>query len=237
MAKHKLLFIDDDNNVLLINRQFFLDAGYAVATATSAKKGISLLDKHSFSCIILDIMMPELDGLDSCKIIREKSDVPLIFVSGKISEEDRIQGLLLGADDYVTKPYSLRELAARIDANIRRYQSINQKVKDSSVLNFPPLSLDLINHKAFYNNEEEIPLSNHEFVLLQLLATKPEEAFSFEEIGYKVWGSYLDSDRRSIMVNISRLRKKLDNYEGLQDIIQSVWSKGYKLSQNQNRKR
>lgn len=237
MAKHKLLFIDDDNNVLLINRQFFLDAGYAVATATSAKKGISLLDKHSFSCIILDIMMPELDGLDSCKIIREKSDVPLIFVSGKISEEDRIQGLLLGADDYVTKPYSLRELAARIDANIRRYQSINQKVKDSSVLNFPPLSLDLINHKAFYNNEEEIPLSNHEFVLLQLLATKPEEAFSFEEIGYKVWGSYLDSDRRSIMVNISRLRKKLDNYEGLQDIIQSVWSKGYKLSQNQSRKR
>lgn len=237
MAKHKLLFIDDDNNVLLINKQFFLDAGYAVATATSAKKGISLLDKHSFSCIILDIMMPELDGLDSCKIIREKSDVPLIFVSGKISEEDRIQGLLLGADDYVTKPYSLRELAARIEANIRRYQSINQKVKDSSVLNFPPLSLDLINHKAFYNNEEEIPLSNHEFVLLQLLATKPEEAFSFEEIGYKVWGSYLDSDRRSIMVNISRLRKKLDNYEGLQDIIQSVWSKGYKLSQNQSRKR
>lgn len=237
MAKHKLLFIDDDNNVLLTNKQYFLDAGYAVATTTSAKKGISLLDKHRFSCIILDIMMPELDGLDSCKIIRQKSDVPLIFVSGKVSEEDRIQGLLLGADDYVTKPYSLRELAARIEVNIRRHQSINQKVKDSSILDFPPLSLDLINHKAFYNNEEEIPLSNCEFVLLQLLATKPEEAFTFEEIGHKVWGSYLDSDRRSIMVNISRLRKKLDNYEGLQNIIQNVWSKGYKLSQNPNRKR
>lgn len=230
MAKHKLLFIDDDNNVLLTNKQYFLDAGYAVATTTSAKKGIALLDKHNFSCIILDIMMPELDGLDSCKLIRKKSDVPIIFVSGKASEEDRIEGLLLGADDYITKPYSLRELDARIKVNIRRHQSVNKKVKDSSVLDFPPLSINLIDHKAFYNNDEEIPLSNREFVLLQLLATKPGEAFTFEEIGKKVWGAYLESDRRSIMVNVSRLRKKLDYYEGLQDIIQSVWSKGYKFS-------
>lgn len=231
VAKHKLLFIDDDNNVLLMNKEFFLDAGYAVATTTSAKKGIALLDKHSFSCIILDVMMPGLDGLDCCKLIRKKSDVPIIFVSGKASEEDRIEGLLLGADDYITKPYSLRELAARIEVNIRRHQSVNKKVKASSILEFPPLSIDLIEHKAFYNNEEEIPLSNREFVLLHLLATKPGEAFTFEEIGNKVWGAYLETDRRSIMVSVSRLRKKLDYYEGLQDIIQSVWSKGYRLSQ------
>lgn len=237
MPKQKLLFIDDDNGVLLTNKQYFLDAGYAVATTTSAKKGISLLDKHNFSCIILDVIMPDLDGLDSCKIIRKKSDVPIIFVSAKASEEDRIQGLLLGADDYITKPYSLRELAVRIEVNIRRHESVNKKVKDSSILEFPPLSLDLINHKAFYNNEEEIPLSNQEFILLQLLASKPEEVFTFEEIGNKVWGAYLESDRRSILVNVSRLRKKLDDYEGLQDIIQSVWSKGYKLSQKHNRKR
>lgn len=230
MAKHKLLFIDDDNEVLLMNKKFFLDSGYAVATTTSARKGLALLDKHNFSCIILDVLMPELDGLDSCKLIREKSDVPIIFLSGKIEENDRIEGLLLGADDYITKPYSLRELAARIEVNIRRHQSVYQKVKDSSILQFPPLYIHLIDHKVYYNNKEEIPLSNQEFALLHLLAAKPETTFTFEEIGKKVWGSYLESDRRSIMVNISRLRKKLDEYEGLQDIIQSVWSKGYKFS-------
>lgn len=234
MAKHKLLFIDDDNEVLQMNKQFFLNAGYAVATTTSAQKGIALLDKHNFSCVILDVMMPSLNGLDSCKLIREKSDVPIIFLSGKVSEEDRIEGLLLGADDYITKPYSLRELAARIEVNIRRHQSVNKKVQDSSILELPPLSIHLIDHKAFYNNDEEIPLSNREFILLQLLASKPGETFTFEEIGNKVWGSYLETDRRSIMVNVSRLRKKLDYYEGLQDIIQSVWSKGYKLSPKSN---
>lgn len=237
MAKHKLLFIDDDNKVLFLNKQYFLDAGYAVATTTSAKKGIALLSKHNFSCIILDVMMPELNGLDSCKIIREKSDVPIILLSGKTSEDDRIEGLLLGADDYITKPYSLRELAARIEVNIRRHQSVNKKVKDSSVLEFPPLSIDLIDHKAFYNNKEEIPLTNREFALLQLLSTKPGEAFTFEEIGSKVWGSYLETDRRSIMVNVSRLRKKLDDYEELGNIIQNVRAKGYKLCPKSDSKR
>lgn len=230
MSKHKLLFIDDDKEVLNLNKQFFLNAGYAVATTSSAKSGIALLDKHDFSCVILDVMMPELDGLDTCKLIREKSDIPIIFLSGKVSEEERISGLLTGADDYITKPYSLRELSARIEVNIRRHQSIHKKVKDSSILEFPPLSINLIEHKALYNNTEEISLSNREFVLLQLLASKPNQVFTFEEIGTKVWGSYLESDRRSIMVNVSRMRKKLDQYEGLENIIESVWSKGYKLS-------
>ena len=107
-------------------------------------------------------------------------------------------------------------------------QSVKEKVKDSSILSFPPLSINLIEHKAYWN-EEEIPLSNREFDLLHLLSTKPGEAFSFQEIGKKAWGSFLESDRRAIMVNISRLRKKLDLYEGLEDIIESVWSKGYRL--------
>ena len=231
--KHRLLLIDDDKDVLIMNKKFLLKAGYNVVAVITAKDGIAFLKKHDFSCIVLDVMMPEMDGFSACKRIRELTDIPIIFLSGKATEEDKIEGLLTGADDYITKPYSLRELSARIEVNIRRYQSVKKKVKDSSILSFPPLSINLIEHKAYWN-EEEIPLSNREFDLLHLLATKPNEPFSFQEIGMKVWGSFLESDRRSIMVNISRLRKKLDLYEGLENIIESVWSKGYKLSPKSN---
>ncbi|MBQ3600666.1 MAG: response regulator transcription factor [Lachnospiraceae bacterium] len=226
--KHRLLLIDDDKDILIMNKKFLLKEGYNVVAVVTAKDGIAFLKKYDFSCVILDVMMPDTDGFATCKRIRELTDIPIIFLSGKASEEDKIQGLLTGADDYITKPYSLRELSARIEVNIRRYQSVKEKVKDSSILSFPPLSINLIEHKAYWN-EEEIPLSNREFDLLHLLSTKPGEAFSFQEIGNKVWGSFLESDRRAIMVNISRLRKKLDLYEGLEDIIESVWSKGYRL--------
>lgn len=224
--KEKLLLVDDDVEVLELNKHYFSDAGYAVATAHNAKEALSYIKKNTFSCIVLDVMMPEMDGLTLCQKIRNQSDVPIIFLSGKASENDRIGGLLLGADDYMTKPYSLRELEARIKVNIRRHNATKQTAQNSSVLSFPPLSIDLVAHKVSWA-DKEIPLSNKEFDLLHFLASNAGQVCTFEDIGTAVWGSYLESDRRSIMVNVSRLRKKLENYTGETNHIESVWSQGY----------
>lgn len=190
------------------------------------------MKKNTFSCIILDVMMPEINGFSACKKFRTISNAPIIFLSGRADEEDRIKGLTIGADDYITKPYSLRELAIRIEIHIRRYEANNQTKQELSVWEFPPLTIDIIKRKVYWN-DEPISLSNKEFDILKTLAEKPGETFRFDEIGNAVWGDYLESDRRSIMVNMSRLRKKLQNYEGLENIIESVWSQGYRFTGKQ----
>lgn len=227
--KHKLLLVDDDKEVLAINKTYFEEEGYLVTTAASAKEAMTHMKKNAFSCIVLDVMMPNVDGLTFCKTIRNYSDIPIIFLSGKVEEEDRINGLLLGADDYLTKPYSLRELSVRIGLHIQRHEASLKASNSSSLLEFPPMVIDVLSHKVFWN-EEEIPLSNKEFELLYFLAGKAGEPCTFEEIGEAVWGSYIDSDRRSIMVIVSRLRKKLENYTRLEHIVESVWSKGYRFT-------
>lgn len=227
----KILLIDDDAEVLEINKKFLLKEGYQVAVSTSAVKAIPILKKYPCDCIILDVMMPELNGYDACAEIRNFSDTPIIFLTGKSAEEDRINGLMLGADDYIVKPYSLKELSLRIQALMRRRQfsqSNAHALQPATRLSFPPLLIDTLEHKVYCNNEE-IPLSNREFSLLQLLASNPEQAITFEEIGIKIWGTYTETDRRSIMVNTSRLRKKLEAYPELDGIIETVWSEGYRF--------
>lgn len=228
---YKILLIDDDAEVLDINKKFLMKEGYQVAASTSAIKAISVLKKQPCDCIILDVMMPEISGFDACAKIREFTDTPIIFLTGKSAEDDRINGLMLGADDYIVKPYSLKELSLRINALMRRRQAVSSAAKEetpSTILSFPPLRIDTVAHKVFCN-EEEISLSNREFSLLHLLASHPEKTITFEDIGTQIWGSYSETDRRSIMVNTSRLRKKLEDYPELDGMIETVWSEGYKF--------
>lgn len=228
---YKILLIDDDAEVLDINKKFLMKEGYQVAVSTSALKAVSVLKKQPCDCIVLDVMMPEMDGFDACTKFREFTDTPIIFLTGKSSEDDRINGLMLGADDYIVKPYSLKELSLRINALMRRRQAVSNAAKaitPSTTLSFPPLQIDTVAHSVFCNGEE-IALSNREFSLLHLLVSKPEQTVTFEEIGTKIWGTYAEADRRSIMVNTSRLRKKLEAYPELDGMIETVWSEGYKF--------
>lgn len=222
---HTVLLIDDDVEVLELNAKFLKNKGYQVVLAPNAVAGRKAIEKKQIDCIVLDVMMPKIDGFTACKEFRKLVDVPIIFLTGRTSEEDKVKGLLLGADDYIVKPYSLNELAVRILVNIRRYKALNQS---ATKVSYPPLSIDLTLHKAYFE-EEEIPLSNREFELLFFLVNHKNQAVTFQEIGEKLWGSYSEVDRRSIMVNASRLRKKLDGYPGLSNMIETVWSKGYKF--------
>lgn len=222
-----LLLIDDDKEVLTINSKYFKQLNYEIKAVTNARNALTLLKNYSPDCIVMDVMMPGMDGFQACTKIKEICSAPIIFLTGKDTEDDKIQGLLLGADDYMVKPYSLRELEVRIQVLIRRYQNVPATDK-SNILAYPPLRLDLNKHKAYYN-EDEISLSNKEYDLLYLLAASPNRVFTFEEIGNAIWNTYLESDRKTIMVTASRLRKKLDAYPGLSRFIETVWSQGYQF--------
>lgn len=222
----RLLLVDDDIEVLNINMKYFHQLNYEVKIAKDAEAAINIIETFRPECIVMDVMMPGIDGFTACKKIRSKYDIPIIFLTGKNDEDDKINGLLIGGDDYMVKPYSLRELDARIKVQIRKHQRVQNS--NSNIIEFPPLSIDLVKHKAFYQLEE-IPLSNKEFDFLCLLASYPNQIFTFEDIGNKLSGGYIEADRKTIMVTASRLRKKLDYYPGISDFVQTVWSKGYQF--------
>lgn len=219
-----LLFIDDDPEISAINKKYFTKQGHTVKIGSNGVECLQLLKKYTPDCILLDIMMPEMDGFTTCEEIKSISSAPIIFLSGRTSEEDKIKGLMLGADDYVVKPYSFKELSARIQVQLRR----NRNIVNTTILAYPPLTLDVIAHKAFHN-DAEIYLSKREYELLYHLVSHPNQTITFEEIGKVMWEHYSETDRRTIMVTASRLRKKFEDYPGLTNIIETVWSKGYKF--------
>ena len=224
---HSLLLVDDDREMLDITAASLRDAGYKTLTAENSHAAVRVLEKESVACIILDVMMPGTDGFALCAKIREQSTVPIIFLTGRVSEDDKVKGLLLGADDYMEKPFSFRELEARVQTAIRHSAAV---VPDT--LSFPPLEIDIIAHRA-YCNGNDLYLTSREFGLLYMLATSDGAVVTYEDIGMHMWNSYREEDRRSVMVSISRLRKKLEDNPVTARMIETVWTTGYKFTAKQ----
>ncbi|MDO5521632.1 MAG: response regulator transcription factor [bacterium] len=222
----RILLVDDDIDVLTINRRYLQRNGYEVITATTAKEGIDLLKHKEVDCIVLDVMLPDLNGFDASVQINSITNAPFIFLTGKNNETDKLHGLELGANDYIVKPYSLKELSARIKVQLRLRHS---QETPANILSYPPLSLNTTLQKAYYY-EEEISLSKREYELLFLLVSNINQIVTFEHIGDSMWGVYNESDRRTIMVTASRLRKKLEQHLELESRIETIWSKGYKYT-------
>ena len=223
----EILLIDDDREALEINRKYLTGEGFTVYTADSPRKGIAYAKKLSPDCILLDVMLPEMDGYEVCRRIRSFSAVPVLFLTGRGTEDDKIDGLTSGGDDYIVKPYSLRELKARIDVILRRMNQLHA-ASESHILTFGSLSIDRVAHKAFFQGTD-LNLANREYEVLLYLAEHPDREVTFEELGTALFGSYQENDRRSVMVNVSRLRKRFEgNYE-LENRIETVWSRGYRF--------
>ncbi|WP_029233686.1 response regulator transcription factor [Butyrivibrio sp. VCB2006] len=225
---YKILMVDDDFEVLQINKKFFEEKECEVRICNKPAEAMDIVQKFKPDCILLDVMMPEIDGYTLCRKIRVKTDVPILFLSGKVSEDDKVEGFEAGGDDYIEKPYSLREVYMRIVANIRRNSHKNTGRNNSLVIDLGQFSLDKEKHKLFYE-DEEIIISNKEYDLMLFLAENANKEITFEEIGVRLWGTYIESDRRNVMVNVSRLRKKIQDKTGVDNLIETVWSKGYKL--------
>ncbi len=230
---YKILMIDDDLEVLEVNKKFFLEKNCKVRLCSKATEALNMVDTFKPDCILLDVMMPEIDGFTLCRMIRKKTETPILFLSGKVSEDDKIEGFEAGGDDYIEKPYSLREVYVRIVAHIKRSGHRNADVSSNMIIDLDPFYLDKEKHKLFFG-EEEIPISNKEYDLILFLAQNVNKEVTFEEIGIKLWGTYIETDRRNVMVSVSRLRKKIESQTGVDNFIETVWSKGYKLVHNKN---
>lgn len=222
-----ILMIDDDREVLEINKKYLTGEGFDVAIASSAQQGIRLAKQCSPDCILLDVMMPDRNGYEVCRMLRSFTSAPILFLTGKSSEDDKITGLTCGADDYIVKPYSLRELKARIDILLRRMGQL-KAASDNHSLVIGNLTIDKVAHKALFLGED-LGLANREYEVLLYLAEHPDRDITFEELGNALFGTYMEADRRSVMVNVSRLRKKFDGNHELSNHIETVWGKGYRF--------
>jgi len=220
----KLLLIDDDKDLLEITSAGFREKGYTVYSLTSGKNAVAAINKYDPDCVVLDVMMPGVDGFEVCEGIRKVSTVPIIFLTGRVSEEDKVDGLLMGADDYLVKPFSFRELEARVQVIIRRAQ-----VAVPGKLLFPPLEVDVEGHRALVDGKD-LHLTSQEYDLLYYFATSDNSVITYEEIGEKTWGVYCETDRRSVMVMVSRLRKKMASNPVTARMIETVWTKGYSFT-------
>ncbi|NFD78284.1 response regulator transcription factor [Clostridium botulinum] len=227
MEKSIILVVDDDKDIRDMINIYLVNQGMNVYTAANGIEALDILKNIKVDLIILDIMMPKMDGIKACMKIREMLNVPIIILSAKIDEADKILGLTIGADDYVGKPFSPLELLARIKSQLRRYKQLNNNFKNTTkeVIQIDELSINISNHEAFLR-DKQIKLTPYEFKILVLLAQNRGRVFSIASIYESVWEEdYMASDR-TVTVHIRRIRKKIGkeyNY------IKTVWGVGYKI--------
>lgn len=226
-----ILVVDDDAAIADLVEIHLVSDGYTVYKAYNAKEGLDLLDDKNIKLVILDIMMPEVDGLTMCHIIRKTSTIPIIMLSAKSSDLDKIIGLSTGADDYVIKPFNPLELTARVKSQLRRYTKFNPNShegnsdKDVHVEN---LIINRETHRVIAY-DKEVKLTPIEFDILFLLATNIGKVFSTDEIFERVWNEKMFEANNTVMVHIRRLREKIEMDSRNAQVIKTVWGVGYKI--------
>ncbi len=228
--KEKILVVDDEASIRRILETRLSMIGYTVVTAADGDEALAVYKKELPNLIILDIMMPKLDGYGVCQEIRKDSDIPIIMLTALGDVADRITGLELGADDYVVKPFSPKELEARIKAILRRVDkmSLHNTSLSSGIISMAGIKIDT-NRRQVYKQNEKIRLTGMEFSLLELLMSKSGEAFSRASILQEVWGYTPERhvDTRVVDVHISRLRSKLEEDPSNPDLILTARGTGY----------
>lgn len=227
MTYTRVLLADDDPNVREIIRLYFTKQQIELLEATDGKSALDLAKTKSPNVVILDVMMPEMDGFEVCREIRKQSDVPIIMLTAKDEEFDRVLGLELGADDYVTKPFSPRELVARMKAIFRRIQPRDLGEGDSATtVEIGDLVIDMERREVLVCGEK-IPFRPKEFDVLHHMAKSPGSVFTREQLLEQIWGYDFFGDIRTVDVHIKKIRERLS---GLQcDAIHTVWGVGYKF--------
>lgn len=222
----RLLITDDDPAILGLIRAILEPEGFEIAEAHNGIEAVEAVERSNFDLLILDIMMPEMDGLEACRRIRQFSDVPIIFLSAKDEEADTVIGFALGADDYITKPFKPRELTARVRARLRRSTA---SPTNETMLEAADIVIDLRAHSATLH-ALDLNLTPKEFDILTLLVRNASCPVSPQDIFEQVWQEqYRLSDANTIMVHIRRLRKKLSEIDSSQAFIETVFGVGYRI--------
>ncbi len=227
-AKQRILITDDDENIVELISLYLAKEGYEVKSASDGREALAALDSFKPSLIVLDVMMPEMDGYEVCREVRKTSTTPIIMLTAKGETFDKVLGLELGADDYMVKPFDPKELVARVKAVLRR---IDQKNEPQSVkrTTYEGLSVNLSNYSVLYKGEE-IEMPPKELELLYFLSANPNQVFTREQLLNQIWGYEYFGDTRTVDVHIKRIREKINpEDEGLGWNIKTVWGVGYKF--------
>lgn len=225
----KILVVDDDKEIVELLTIYIHNEGYDVVQAYDGKEAITkIMTTPDIDLMILDIMMPNMDGMQVVKQLRKESQIPIIMLTAKISDMDKIQGLIAGADDYVTKPFNPLEVMARVKSLMRR-SNFQVAANEPDSLEIGPLIIRKDSHEVQTDTGKEIQLTALEFGILYLLASHPNRVFSADEIFERVWQQESLVSAKTVMVHVSHLRDKIEEATGGQKVIQTVWGVGYKI--------
>ena len=230
--KQKILIVDDDANIANLISLYLTKECFDTRTEEDGQSALNAFKEYNPDLVLLDIMLPGIDGYEVCREIRKESKVPIIMLSAKTEVFDKVLGLELGADDYIPKPFNPLELVARVKAQIRRYTQYNEGTKDEGdVIDFGGLFLNRQSHECTYN-EVPLTLTPIEFDILWLLCENRGKVISSEELFHKVWKEecYKNSNN-TVMVHIRHLREKMNGPTGKSDFIKTVWGVGYKVEE------
>lgn len=233
--QYNILLIEDDTQIVEMLRNYWVKEGHSVAVALNGVDGITLFKQMTFDIIIVDIMMPQLNGIEVIKLIRMESSVPIIITSAKDSDIDKAIGLGFGADDYIAKPFSLIELSARIAATIRRATTysnarpaaLEQAAPATRLLSFGELCVDLDNFTASKNGVD-LKLTAKEFEILKLFVTNPNRVFTKAQLYGFIWNDEYYGDENVINVHIRRMREKIEDEPSQPQYIKTLWGIGYR---------
>ena len=229
---YKILVCDDDREIVEAIEIYLSQEGYQILKAYDGIEALEILEKEEVNLLIIDVMMPRLDGIRATLKIREKNSLPIIILSAKSEDTDKILGLNIGADDYVTKPFNPLELMARVKSQLRRYRDLNpaneKKEEEDSTIRLNHVTIIKETHQVFVDGES-VKLTPIEFDILYLLASHPGRVFSTDEIFEKVWNEKVYEANNTVMVHIRRLRGKMKDDTRTDKIITTVWGVGYKI--------
>lgn len=229
----KVLIVEDDINTRELVQKYLEKDGHTVTTSGNGTDALDILTNTTFDIIILDLMLPEINGLEICKIIRTKTNIPIVMVTALVDEEDRLTGLEMGADDYITKPFSPRELAARVKAILRRTFGENLKSVDHEFqLKFGDLILDLQQNIVLYE-KSKVDLTPTEVRILKLLIDNPQKIFTRDRLINQAFGYDFDGFDRTVDTHVSNLRRKLEKLNPKTNTIKTVWGVGYRMNNNE----
>lgn len=224
----KILIIEDELSIAELERDYLEAGGFAVHIETSGDKGLELGLHGDFNLIILDLMLPKVNGFDICRQIRNGRDIPILMVSAKKEDIDIIRGLGLGADDYMTKPFSPGELVARVKAHLSRFERLVGNEQKDEKIRIRGLMIDRGSRRVYVNGQE-VSLTTREFDLLAYLALNPNRVFSKDQLFEKIWGQDSIGDVSTVTVHIRKIREKIELDASNPQYIETIWGAGYRF--------
>ncbi|ENQ3081180.1 TPA: response regulator transcription factor [Bacillus pseudomycoides] len=238
MGTVRVLIADDEKEIRDLLKKYLEREFYTVDVAVDGEEALHLFKQNKYNLVILDLMMPKIDGIEVCKKLREQTNIPILMLTAKDHEVDKILGLSIGADDYITKPFSIHEVVARVKALMRRFLVLGSDAisHEQIILQFKGLTIDLKKYTVTVG-EEEIALTAKELELLKFFASNPEQVFTKTQLFRNVWDSNYIEDDNTVMVHIRKLRKKIETDPSNPKFIQTVWGIGYKFVGEKDEKR